>query len=96
MKSAIIWNITPCSPLSVNRRFGGIYYFHLQGRRNKFSKKPTSKQVACWFLAELISSTLKMEVICSSEISVATRRTIRRYIAEDSILYNLRCENLKS
>jgi hypothetical protein len=25
MKSIIFWNITPCSPLSVNRRFGGTY-----------------------------------------------------------------------
>jgi hypothetical protein len=40
MKSTIFWNITPCSPLSVNRRFGGEYPPHLQGRRNKFSKKP--------------------------------------------------------
>jgi hypothetical protein len=23
----------PCSPLNVNRRFGGIYHLHLQGRR---------------------------------------------------------------
>jgi hypothetical protein len=38
--------MTPCSPLSVNRCFGGTYRLHLQGRRNKFSKKPASKQVA--------------------------------------------------
>jgi hypothetical protein len=39
MKSINLWDITPCSPLSVNRRFGGSYLLHLQGRRNKFSKK---------------------------------------------------------
>jgi hypothetical protein len=33
-----IWNMTPCSPLSFNRRFGVTYCFHLQGGRNKFSK----------------------------------------------------------
>jgi hypothetical protein len=32
MKSTIFWDITPCSPLSVNRRFGGTYRIHLQGR----------------------------------------------------------------
>jgi hypothetical protein len=32
MKSTIFWDITPCSPLSVNRRFGGTYRLHLQGR----------------------------------------------------------------
>jgi hypothetical protein len=37
------WDITPCSSLSVNRRFGGTYRLHLQRRRNKSSKKPASK-----------------------------------------------------
>jgi hypothetical protein len=31
MKSTIFWDITPCSPLSVNRSFGGTYHLHLQG-----------------------------------------------------------------
>jgi hypothetical protein len=30
--STIFRDITPCSPLSVNRRFGGIYRLHLQGK----------------------------------------------------------------
>jgi hypothetical protein len=42
MKSIIFWDMAPCSPLSFNRRFGGTYRFHLQGRRNRFTK--TSKQ----------------------------------------------------
>jgi hypothetical protein len=33
MTSTIFWDITPCSPLIVNRRFGGLYRFHLQGRK---------------------------------------------------------------
>jgi hypothetical protein len=33
MKSAIFWDITPCSPLKLNRRFGGKFRLHLQGRR---------------------------------------------------------------
>jgi hypothetical protein len=45
MKSIIFWDITPCSPLSFNRRFGGTYRLYLQGRRNRF-RKPASKQVA--------------------------------------------------
>jgi hypothetical protein len=36
--------------------------------------------------AELISSTLKMEAICSSETSVETRRTTLRHIPEDDTL----------
>jgi hypothetical protein len=102
-KSIIFWDITPCSPLSVNRSFGETYRLHLQGRRNKFRKKPASvkqnnacHQLACWFLAELISSTLKIEAFCSSETSVVAQRTTRRYIPEDDTLHKHRCENLKS
>jgi hypothetical protein len=54
------------------------------------------KMFARWLLAELISSTLKMEEICSSETSVETQRTTRRYISEDGTLHNHRSENLKS
>jgi hypothetical protein len=42
------------------------------------------------------SSALKMEAICSSETSVETQRTTRRYIPEDGTLHNHRCENLNS
>jgi hypothetical protein len=45
VKSIIFWDMTSCSPLSFNRRFGGTYRLHLQGRRNGFSK-PESKRVA--------------------------------------------------
>jgi hypothetical protein len=33
LKSTIFWDITPCSPLNVNRSFGGTYRLHLQDRR---------------------------------------------------------------
>jgi hypothetical protein len=39
LKNIIFWDITPCSPLSFNRRFGETYRLHLQGRI-----------IACWFL----------------------------------------------
>jgi hypothetical protein len=55
------------------------------------------------YLAELIFSTLKMEAICSSEMSVDTQRTTLSYIPEDGTLQyifgtlqNHCCENLKS
>jgi hypothetical protein len=31
--SSIFWDITPCSPLKVNRRFGGTFRLHLQERK---------------------------------------------------------------
>jgi hypothetical protein len=42
---------------------------------------------ACHLLSYLASSTLKMEVKCSSETSVGFQRTTRRYILEDRTLY---------
>jgi hypothetical protein len=33
VKASIFWDITPCSPLKVNRRFGRTCHLHLQGRR---------------------------------------------------------------
>jgi hypothetical protein len=33
MKGYISWDIAPCNPLKVNRRFGGTCRLHLQGRR---------------------------------------------------------------
>jgi hypothetical protein len=33
MKSFIFWDITPCCPLKVNRRFGEKFHLHLQGQR---------------------------------------------------------------
>jgi hypothetical protein len=31
MKNSVFWDITLCSPLEVNRCFGGTYWFHFQG-----------------------------------------------------------------
>jgi hypothetical protein len=33
MKSYIFWNINSCSPVKDNRRFGGTYRLHFQGRK---------------------------------------------------------------
>jgi hypothetical protein len=51
-----------------------------------FNRRFRGTYLACWF-AEPISSTLKMEVMCSSETSVETQPTTRRHIPEDDTLY---------
>jgi hypothetical protein len=82
MKTVIFWNITECSPLKVNRRFGGTYCLLLQGRRiSRARNKPESRcqaELCCCF------SILKMEATCSSETSVDFQQTTRRYIPEDT------------
>jgi hypothetical protein len=57
MKRAIFWDITPCSPLRVNRRFGGTCRLHFQGR--KMSCTRDQRESSChllsrWSLAQLI------------------------------------------
>jgi hypothetical protein len=74
MNGFIFLDITPSSPLKVNRRFGGTYCLHPQG----FTLVSYSAY----------SSTLKMEATCSSETSVDFQLTTRRYIPEDRALNN--------
>jgi hypothetical protein len=70
MKNAVFWDVTPCRSC-VNRRFGGTYRLHLQGR--KIRERGTS--VIRWLRT----------AIPSSETAVHTRST-RRHIPEDDIL----------
>jgi hypothetical protein len=51
MKSFIFWDITPCSLLKVNRRFGGTCHLHLQGLRVSRMKQAARK--AARFLVRL-------------------------------------------
>jgi hypothetical protein len=55
-------------------------------------ENPASMLVSC--LA--YSSTLKMEAICFSKMSVDFQHTTWPYAPEDSTLHNHHCENLKS
>jgi hypothetical protein len=57
MKSTISWDITPCSPLSVNRRFGGTNRLHLEGQKITSARNQRASRwqvLARWFLAQLI------------------------------------------
>jgi hypothetical protein len=48
-----------------------------------------------WFLAWLVSSTLKTEAICGSETSVDFQQTTQRHIPEDKTPKHS-CENIRS
>jgi hypothetical protein len=98
MKSTIFWDITPCCSLSVNWIFERIYRLHLQGLKISLARnqresrwKASFHLLTRWFHVQLIFSTLKMEAVCSSETSVGTQRTIRRYIPHDGTLLLFSC-----
>jgi hypothetical protein len=76
----IFWDITPCSPLRVNRRFGRTHRLHLQGRKNKLSKKPAWEQVALGFLLSLFFRAWKWRRYVPPKLRL-TQRTTRRYIS---------------
>jgi hypothetical protein len=44
MKKAVFWDVAPCRS-GVNRRFGGTYRLHLQGRREIISKSAREASV---------------------------------------------------
>jgi hypothetical protein len=79
MKNSILWGVTSCSTLQVNRSFGGTCRLHLKVRRvseARILREAGSKHSS-------YSSTLKMNATCYSETSVALERITRRYIPED-------------
>jgi hypothetical protein len=76
-RSFISWDITSCGPSTV------------YSPPSTGSEKQSS---ACHLFSCLVSSTTKVEEICSSETSVGFQRTTWRYVPGD----NHRCEDLKS
>jgi hypothetical protein len=83
----VFWDITPYSQSKVNRHFGETCRPHLQGRVIRRART----QLESRWQAELEKS-LKMEPKVFSETSV----DFGRYIQEERILYDHRCENLRS
>jgi hypothetical protein len=77
LESSIFWDITPCSPAKVNRRFGGICHLHFQGLR---LNQAENQQLAACFMPVFC---LKMKMIYSTEESVDFHWTTWVYIPED-------------
>jgi hypothetical protein len=86
MKNAVFWDVAPCR-YCVNRHFGGPYRLHSQGRRKKKTSLLAPAHAGSSFADFLLlSSTLKMEAIRASEMSVNTIST-RPHIPEDGFFH---------
>jgi hypothetical protein len=73
IKSCILWDISLCSTLKVNRRFGGAYCLNIHDRRigESINQRETgSKQGIALIFCLAYSSMLKIEEQCTSETSV--------------------------
>jgi hypothetical protein len=66
-KSFTLWDVMTCSPLQINRCFGGTYHLHIQDRRIS-----EAVHAICFMLVSCVaySLTLKMEAIYFPETSV--------------------------
>jgi hypothetical protein len=80
MESIIFWDVTPCSDVS-EEHIASIL------RVEEIISARTSTPAYFLVLAEIISSTLEMDAIYSSETSVATQQTTRRHIPEVDTLH---------
>jgi hypothetical protein len=80
-RSYIFWDITPCSPLTVNQNFGVKHFLHLQCRRiRRTGNQHEVRSKLCSF---------------SSEALVDFPRIARRSTPQDRTLHNHRCERLR-
>jgi hypothetical protein len=92
MKRSVFWDITPCSSLKGNRRFGRTCRLYLWGRKIKTLLAAVFILISCL----VCSSTLKMEMTYYSETSVDLQQIIRRYMLEDRRFHKRHCKNLIS
>jgi hypothetical protein len=75
IKSVIFWDITPCSPLKVNRIFGVTYRRHLQCRKNNPSKIPAcGKQNAEDSTLQMMFRCLFYDAVNMSDCTVSNDR----------------------
>jgi hypothetical protein len=85
-RSFIFWDIKPCSPLKLNRRFGGTCRLHLQGWRvsqGKNQNEPGSKLACISYCLPPLKRRL-------------TFNGLRRITSQKTQLFITTAENLKS
>jgi hypothetical protein len=72
MKSTIFWDVTPCIIVDIDPHFGRIYCLHLLGQ-NISQAVRISLLAGCFsqVTGMIYSLNLKMEALCSSEITVS-------------------------
>jgi hypothetical protein len=95
VKSAIHWVITFHIYLKVNWRFGGKFLLHIQCFKSKENRKQANPYSCCLLHAGSLLFCLNMMSKCTSETSGDFHQITWRYVPEDIIIHNHRCENLK-
>jgi hypothetical protein len=70
MKSVVSWIVKLCSS-DMAKHVGGTYCFHIQGQRMSEARRQQGWLADCVLLVSCLAytSTLKVETVCSSEMS---------------------------
>jgi hypothetical protein len=91
MKKAVFWDVAPCR-YYVNRRFGGTYRLHLQGRRKKkkirergtsASRCPPKRQLTQYLHGATLQKTafsIRLLFVSGSLRISDRRQTILKYL----------------
>jgi hypothetical protein len=87
MKTSVFWDIMPCSPLTVARRFAGTCRHQLQGHR--ISQEETSLKYG----GKHSFSTSEIEAVRFSETPNDFQRTTKSYIPELSKTHHVYIHN---
>jgi hypothetical protein len=88
MQMAVFWAVALCRLVRVFRRFGGLYCLHHQG--DEWSRAPCrtySRVISTDFPRAASLIALRMEAVQTSETSVNSYPSTRRYNQEDSHLH---------
>lgn len=94
-KRSAVWHMTLCSRLKINACFEGTHSLLPQVREvSRAWNKAWCLLYACFCL--VYSSTLKMEVIYSTEMSTGIHGSTRRFILDDTPLHRNSSKRLRS
>jgi hypothetical protein len=99
LKSSVFWDTNPWSPVIFNRRFGGTYCLHLQGRgvgqaRNLYDER-NKQTLHVGFLLGLHFDSEDVKNTFLRNVGVLSA-SMWHYIPEDAILHSHCREKLKS
>jgi hypothetical protein len=95
LNSSILWNVTHCSPVKADRRFGGTYLLHLQGRKETNMKWKANRAASSMRHVGFL-----LGLLFYSENNLPKRRLpftgVHGAISQETELFSHCCENLKS
>jgi hypothetical protein len=73
-EATAFWDVTSCSPLNVNQRFGGIYRLHIQGRTITRERNQRESEWQLWYVPPKRRLTFNgLHVVISKKIALFTK-----------------------